>query len=182
MCTTGRSFFLIVAAVSFAMAACSAQDEPSLGDVARQVRQQKQAKAVQGKGAKPVKVITNEQLPQHSAASAANDENSSPSDASATAEKPAQSGKMSAEQWKSQIQTAKSQIDALQHQSDELNDSIHFAPANCVQNCAQWNELQKQKQEEVEHLRSLLEEQKKRLEDLQETARKQGYGSSVYDP
>jgi hypothetical protein len=27
-----------------------------------------------------------------------------------------------------------------------------------------------------------LEEQKKRLEELQESARKQGYGSSIYDP
>jgi hypothetical protein len=27
-----------------------------------------------------------------------------------------------------------------------------------------------------------LEEQKRRLDDMQESARKQGYGSSVYDP
>jgi len=31
-------------------------------------------------------------------------------------------------------------------------------------------------------MQSQLSEQKKRLDEMQESARKQGYGSSVYDP
>jgi predicted ribosome quality control (RQC) complex YloA/Tae2 family protein len=46
----------------------------------------------------------------------------------------------------------------------------------------QWNERQKEKQQQVERLKSQLEDQQKRLEDMQEQARKQGYGTSVYDP
>jgi hypothetical protein len=46
----------------------------------------------------------------------------------------------------------------------------------------QWNERQKEKQQEVERGQAQLAEQKKRLDDMQESARRQGYGSSVYDP
>jgi hypothetical protein len=31
-------------------------------------------------------------------------------------------------------------------------------------------------------MQSQLEEEKRRLEDMQDSARKQGYGSSIYDP
>ena len=70
----------------------------------------------------------------------------------------------------------------MQRQIDEINESIHFAPGNCVENCAQWNERQQEKQRQVEGMQAQLEEQRKRLEEMQESARKQGYGSSVYDP
>jgi predicted ribosome quality control (RQC) complex YloA/Tae2 family protein len=39
-----------------------------------------------------------------------------------------------------------------------------------------------QKENRVEVMKAQLEEQQKRLEDMQEAARKQGYGNSVYDP
>lgn len=65
---------------------------------------------------------------------------------------------------------------------DELSESIRFAPANCVANCVGWNERQREKQQRVERMQAQLEEQKRRLDDMQESARKQGYGSSVYDP
>jgi hypothetical protein len=45
-----------------------------------------------------------------------------------------------------------------------------------------WNERQREKQERVERMRLQFEDQKRRLDDTQESARKQGYGSSVYDP
>ena len=65
---------------------------------------------------------------------------------------------------------------------EKVNASIQFAPGNCVAGCVQWNEHQKQKQQEVERARAQLETQKKRLGSMQESARKQGYGSAVYDP
>jgi uncharacterized protein HemX len=77
---------------------------------------------------------------------------------------------------------AKGDGKSLQSNIDKLNDSIQFAPGNCVAGCVQWNERQKQKQQEVERLRSQLETQKKRLQSMQESARQQGYGGTVYDP
>jgi division protein CdvB (Snf7/Vps24/ESCRT-III family) len=34
----------------------------------------------------------------------------------------------------------------------------------------------------VDQMRAQLENQKKRLQDMQESARRQGYGNAVYDP
>ncbi|MGB0009705.1 MAG: hypothetical protein WA437_05565 [Candidatus Sulfotelmatobacter sp.] len=173
-------FLVLITAISLGAVTASGQDEPSLGDLARQQRQQKQqAKAAPGKDAKPTKVITNEELPAHAAApstsAASGVKTTSPPDS-------ANASKLPAEQWKSQIQSQKSQIASLQTQIDQLNESIHFAPANCVANCVSWNERQKEKQQQVERMQAQLDEQKKRLDEMQESARKQGYGSSVYDP
>ena len=180
MRTNCRIFLFLVAAISLGAATVSGQDEPSLGDLARQQRQQKQqAKAAPGKDAKPTKVITNETLPAHTAppsTSATGGDEPVPSPDSANA------AKVPAEQWKSQIQSQKNQIASLQTQIDQLNESIQFAPANCVENCVSWNERQKQKQQQVERMQAQLDEQKKHLDEMQESARKQGYGSSVYDP
>ena len=180
MRTNCRVFLCFVAAISLGWLTAYGQDEPSLGDLARQQRQQKQqAKAAPGKDAKAPKVITNEELPSHTvvppALATSGDETTSSTDsASAT--------KMPAEQWKSQILSQKNQIASLQTQIDQLNESIRFAPPNCVENCVSWNERQKQKQQQVENMQAQLEEQKKRLDEMQESARKQGYGSSIYDP
>ena len=154
------------------------QDSPSLGDAARQARQQK-SKESQKDSAKTPKVITNEEIPAHAVASASS---GSRGQLQNTNYSPSADGKISAEQFKSQIQQQKSLVSSLQSDIDKLNDSIHYAPANCVANCVQWNERQKEKQERVEQMKAQLEDQKKRLEDMQESARKQGYGSSVYDP
>jgi peptidoglycan hydrolase CwlO-like protein len=83
--------------------------------------------------------------------------------------------------WKS-FSCSQSQIASLQRQIDDINESIHFAPGNCVENCAQWNERQQEKQRQVEGMQAQLEEQRKRLVEMQDSACKQGYGSSVYDP
>jgi hypothetical protein len=161
------------------------QGEPSLGDAARQSRQQKQQKAGQtkdgaGNDAQPPKaqkVITNDEIPDPAG-------NSSADQPRAVSYSPSPSGaaKIPAERWKAQILAQKNAISSMQRGIDKLNDSIHFAPANCAANCVQWNQRQREKQLEVERLQAQLEDQKKKLEDMQETARQQGYGSSVYDP
>ncbi len=175
-----RIVLFLVAAISLVAATANSQDEPSLGDLARQQRQQKQqTKTAPGKDAKPLKVITNEELPAHTVAPSTpatdgSERTSAPDSANAP--------KVPAEQWKSEIQSQKSQIASLQGQIDQLNESIRFAPANCVANCASWNERQREKQQQVERMQTQMEEQKKRLDEMQESARRQGYGSSVYDP
>jgi hypothetical protein len=91
-------------------------------------------------------------------------------------------GKASAEQWTSAIQQTKNSILSMQSQINSLTASIQYAGGNCVSGCVQWNEHQKQKQDQVESLKSQVEQMQKRLEDMQDAARQQGYGSAVYDP
>ena len=64
-----QDVLFLVTAISLVAATANSQDEPSLGDLARQQRQQKQqTKTAPGKDAKPLKVITNEELPAHTVA------------------------------------------------------------------------------------------------------------------
>jgi hypothetical protein len=167
------------------------QDSPSLGDAARQARQQKQQKDAQTKAqdkdkdsdsqtAKTPKVITNDEIPGHAPSKLPHNGDAQPKIAAYTP--PDGEWKLSADQWKTQIQSVKGYIASLQGNIDRLNDSIHYASANCVSNCVQWNERQQQKQMQVEQMKSQLDDTQKRLEDLQDAARQQGYGSSVYDP
>jgi hypothetical protein len=146
----------------------------SLGDVARAQRQ-KQAKNVASH-----KVLTNEDIPEST-------EPASPSPScyeehGSTSPAPASNDTHAAEQWKARIEAQKSSVAALQSQIDRVNSSIHFTSGNCVANCVQHNERQIQKQEEVERMQKQLDEKKKELEDMQESARKAGLGSAVYEP
>jgi len=186
-------FVLLFFLASLFAAVAHGQDSPSLGDAARQARLQKQqqqkdqAKDPQAKAApraKTAKVVTNDEIPAHvvpvARQSASGNE---PVGHAESYGQPSSGGaKLPAEQWKAQILSLKNAIAALQSDIARLNDSIHFAPANCVANCVQWNERQQQKQQQVEVMKSQLEDQQKKLEDMQDSARQQGYGSSVYDP
>ncbi|HEV2399467.1 MAG TPA: hypothetical protein VGS27_21165 [Candidatus Sulfotelmatobacter sp.] len=193
-------FGAIVGSLMFSIA--HAQDTQSLGDIARQVRQQKQQKEAQGK--KPAKtlssaasshdsdsdsrigvteanshVVTNDQESDHASADASPTGSTSANSKSLSNQSDNQS---QGEQWKSQIQEQKSAIAALQHEIDELASSIQYAGANCVANCVQWNEHQQQKQQQLDTMKAQLEEQQHHLEEMQDAARKQGFGSAIYDP
>ena len=174
MLTRGRLFLLLAAAISLPIANAVAQDSPSLGDLARQQRQHKES----ADKSKPAKVITNEQIPERPAAAlrqARAEESFGP-------RYDENSDKASAERWKSQILSQKNQVTNLQREIDGLNESIRFAPANCVENCVGWNERQREKQLRVDRMQAQLDEQKKRLDEMQDSARRQGFGGSVYDP
>src|SRR5882762_9227800 len=97
--TEGRAFsmaarcklvFVLGAAVSLFAGAAYSQDSPSLGDLARQKRQQ--SKAAQGKDAKASKVITNEEIPEHAAPAipVAGEEGGSSAASSGQAKQPAE--------------------------------------------------------------------------------------------
>ncbi len=148
----------------------------SLGDVARQQRQKQQAKNPDH----PPKVITNEDLPD--SAEPSSSESSDNAEHETSSPHPASSGSKSAEQWKAQIQGQKSSIASLQSQIESLKSSIRFAGPNCVANCVQYNERQIKKQDEVERMQKQLDEEKKKLDEMQDSARKDGFGNSVYDP
>lgn len=168
----GKMAFLITTFIFLVVAGSYGQ---SLGDVARQQRQKQQAKTTHT----PAKVITNEDIP--ASTDSPSSESSDNAEHETSSSQPASSGSHSAEQWKARIQGQKSSIASLQGQIDKLNSSVHFAGPNCV-NCVQYNERQVKKQDEVQRMQKQLEEEKKKLEDMQESARKDGFGNSVYDP
>jgi predicted RNase H-like nuclease (RuvC/YqgF family) len=88
----------------------------------------------------------------------------------------------SGDQFKSAIARQKGIIADLKARVDKVNGSIHFVEANAYRNGVEYNKLQAQKQQEVERLQGQLDEQKRDLEQMQEKARKAGYGSAVWDP
>jgi predicted RNase H-like nuclease (RuvC/YqgF family) len=143
----------------------------SLGCVARQQRQNEQLK----KDQPAPKVITNEDLPEHA------EEASDSEKAQLSHSSPRKSSKSPA-QWKSEIEAQERSIAALQNQMAKLNSSIRFATVGSSYYAAQRNERQEQKQEQVQHMQEQLAQQRQRLEDLQEAARKDGYGNAVWEP
>lgn len=214
---------LPLAICGFALLARAQDDTPSLGDVARQSRQQKQQNdaarkpdnspaaqpvvtqsnvATQSKDAQsksrqaasaPVtktpaatskRIITDDEIPSHGGpanASQPGSQNSATSARSADNQEN-ESAKPSAEAFTAQIRAMKENIASLQGEIDRISSSIQYTGANCVSGCAQWNDQQKRKQDEVDALKAQLEQAKQQLEQMQDSARQQGYGSSVYDP
>lgn len=201
-----RRTLLLISTCTLLCALAQAQDSPPLGDVARHARQQKQKDAAaakdtpapdaavkqtptgaaSGTSAKPAaapkgpkKIITNDEIPSHLAPAQARPTGV---ETQPQEEDYSGAGKPSADYWRSRIQSIKQNIAAMEDQIKSLSDSVQYAGGNCVANCAQWNERQKQKQDQVDVMKSQVEQQRKQLEDMQEMCRKQGYGSSVYDP
>src|SRR5258708_5324706 len=159
-----------------------AQDEQSLGDVARQSRLQKQqkssgsAKAVAasakdnppkpGDAPKVKRVITNEEIPEHIGPT-----RTLPAKQTTAGYTPPSNydGTPPAEYWKTQIQAQKNNLVSLQNQISDLANSIQFAGGSCVSNCVQWNEQQLRTQEQLESMKAHLDKQQKTLEELQHT-------------
>jgi hypothetical protein len=163
---------------------CSGQsaDAPSLGDVAR--KQRHKVQDTKHLPAKAKKVVTDEDLPAHAEGAPAN-EDVPPLDGprSEAAVLPSTKDVLkTGEQWKASIALQKAAVTDLKSRIDKLNASIHFVSANAYRNGAEYNKYQAHKQQEAERLQSELDEQKKSLDQMQETARRAGYGSAVWDP
>jgi hypothetical protein len=168
LCLPGLLFLFLLACASYGQ---------SLGDVAREQRQKQQAKDPKA----AAKVVTNDEIPESPDASSSSSDDADGAPESST---PATSsaGKKTAEQWKAEITVRKARIAALQSHVDKLNDSVHFVEANRYYNGVQYNQYQLKKQQEAQRLQKQLDTEKKAMEDAQEAARKDGYGSAVYDP
>jgi predicted RNase H-like nuclease (RuvC/YqgF family) len=145
----------------------------SLGDVAREQKQKQQAKSSQS----APKVITNDDLGDPPSGSTDASEGKKPDNSPS---KPL--GSKTAEQWKAEIEAQKTAIANLQNRIDKVNSSVRFTQTSRTWSAVRHNERQEQKLDDVQQMQGQLAEAQKRLEQLQESVRQEGFGSSVYDP
>jgi hypothetical protein len=85
-----------------------------------------------------------------------------------------------AAQWKKQIVAQEDKIATLQGKIDELNASIH--PAGSAQFNGPYNKYQTTQMQRLADVQLQMDEQKKKLTELQDEARKAGMHTTVYDP
>ncbi len=85
-----------------------------------------------------------------------------------------------AAQWKKQIVAQEDKIATLQGKIDELNASIH--PAGSAQFNGPYNKYQTTQMQRLADVQLQMDEQKKKLAEMQEEARKAGMHTTVYDP
>ena len=171
---------LTLTAVLFGLAFAGfaqSSDSHSLGDLARKQREKQQAKTSKSK-----KVVTNEEIPESRDADASDSAHSDGPHDEASVQRPAGDVLKTGDAYKAEIAQRKAALVDLKSQMDKLNDSIHFVEANAYRKGVEYNKRQAQKQQEVERLKSQYEEQKRNLEQIQENARKAGFGSAVWDP
>jgi hypothetical protein len=172
--TPSLAMVLLSAGVLFAQ-------ETSLGDLGRQQRSKQKAKS----GMSAARVITDDDMPKRpdapmqseNAKEDEKDERAPNRDSRSPAP-----NSQNAEYWKAQILIQKRSVSAQQEQVNQFRESIHFVEANRYVNGAQYNEQQRRRQIQLDQMEKQLEHQKKRLADMQESARKAGFGNSVYDP
>lgn len=174
---------LLLVSAMLLLAGFAFGQEPSLGDVARQQRRKQLSKPANA----AVRVVTNEDIPERPDASADpskesdGDKGEEPKEEHSSAASEPRKAESAAE-WKARILAQKTVVTAQQEQVERLRDSIHFVEANRYVNGVQYNEQQHRKQIQLGQMESQLEQQKKKLADMQESARRAGFGNSVYDP
>ena len=199
-----RMFLKILAIALLMLPVAYAQ---SLGDVARENREKKAEDA----STAPAKVITNKDLPKDEAASQEPAETDSASEKSKehpstdqrTAEQRSDDQRSAeqrashravqrsmqqrlaeqrvAGQWKRQILAQENRVSGLQSRVDQMKASIH-ATYGSTQYEAPYSRLQARQLQRVAQLQQQLDEQKMKLADMQESARRAGMHTVVYDP
>ena len=167
-------FVLVIAIALPFVPAARAQ---SLGDVAREKRQKQQSKDTAKR-----KVITEDDLPKHSEKASEAPPKSESEPESPEPPRLEAGDAAYAEHMKAAIRAQKDVIAGLKDSIAKEEASIHFVEANHYVNGVQYNEAQKRKVEDVDRMKQQLAEQQSRLEEMQEAARKAGFGNSVYDP
>jgi hypothetical protein len=158
----------------------------SLGDIARENRDKRTEEA----STTPPKVITNKDLPKDPDAKQPTDAGSgADSAASMTADDGAAhrsaeqriAEQQAADQWKRHILAQKNKMATLQARIDQLNSSIH-SEYGSVQSQGPYNRYQARQLQRVALIQQQLDEQKRKLDQMQEAARHAGMHSAIYDP
>ena len=169
---------LAVALLGFGIFAAGSLFAQSLGEVARQQKQN----ASQSTSAAPKKVITEDDLPTGGTISTGSSEEHVADSAKEDKQGDSAADKLkSAEAFKAAIQAQKQNVDALQKQVDDMKASVHFVEANRYSNGVQYNEHQIQKEKEAGRMQKQLDAEKSKLQDMQEKARQAGFGGAVYE-
>lgn len=173
--------FLKISAIALLMS--SAAYGQSLGDIARANREKQNA---ENTSAAQPRVITNANLPKDPDANQEPAEAQSGTSASSTAadHHSAQqrlAEQRAADQWKRQILAQKNNMATLQARIDQLNASIRSAGGS-VQYEGPYNRHQARQLQRVAQIQLQLDEQKMKLDQMQEAARHAGMHTVVYDP
>ena len=163
------------------------QSGQSLGDVARANREKQ---AVQNESGTRPKVITNQDLPSDpgelpdtslpmttvSGVSHPHDERSDRRLAQQDL-----ADQRAGAQWKERIQAQESKIAEIQARIDQLNQAIHGATGQ-VQYEGPYNRYRARQMQRLVATQETLDQQKQKLEQMQEAARHAGMHTAVYDP
>lgn len=190
-----RMFLRMLAIVLLITAASYGQ---SLGDIARENREKKAEDA----STAPPKVITNQNLPKDpdanhgpvaapqvaSAAASSNTDRLSAEQHAAEQRLAEQhladqraAQQRAAAQWKRQILEQKNRMATLQARIDQLHASIQSVNGS-VQSEGPYNRYQARQLERVTQIQQQLDQQKRKLEKMQDAARHAGMHTAVYDP
>lgn len=146
----------------------------SLGDLARSLREKQTSTPTAP--ATPAKVITNQDLGE--GPEGRPDLREEPRPASFNRGYAQPPGQQRAEQWRNQILEQKNRIADTQARIDRINGSLHSG----AQFEGAYSHDQALRVERVEQLQTQLDEQKRRLERMQDAARRAGMPSQTYDP
>ncbi len=154
----------------------------SLGDVARANREKQQAG--DASGATP-KVITNKDLGEPERDPDAPDVQpqtrpASPAANSHTAEE-LRTQQREAEQWRNKIVEQESKVASLRARINQLDSWIHSS-LGTVQTEGPYNRRAAREVERLAELRQQLDEQSRKLDAMQESARRAGMHTATYDP
>jgi hypothetical protein len=169
--------FLVVLAIALGLTSAHGQ---SLGDIARANRD-KQNSATPA--ASQPAVITSDDLEAGTGGNGRDGQ-----DPAAKVSKVAAHGRAEqdaidprvAAQWKKQIVAQQDKIATLQGKIDVLNAAIH--PAGSAQFNGPYNKYQTTQMQRLADVQLQMDEQKKKLVEMQEEARKAGMHTTVYDP
>ena len=157
----------------------------SLGEIARENREKQKA---QESSAAPPKVITNRDLGEGPDGSpeareeqlaAASKFNRRSAEMDRRSEQELLQGQRAGGQWKRQILEQESRVASLQARIDQINAALRLGGASGQ---APYNRYQARQLERVAEMQLQLDEQKRRLDQMQDGARRAGMHTAVYDP
>jgi predicted RNase H-like nuclease (RuvC/YqgF family) len=170
-------------AVAFLMA--SAAHGQSLGDVARENREKQNAE--DAAGIQP-KMITNASLPKDPTPNQGSQEiqpAANPATSNQAADRRSAQQRLAeqraAEQWKRQILVQKIKVATMQARIEQLSASIR-SPNGSTEYDGPYTRNQARQLQRISQIQQQLDEQKRKLDQIQEAARHAGMHSAVYDP
>jgi len=164
--------------VMLALVICSAlAHAQSLGEVARKNQEHLKSEPAQT-------VLTNDDLPK---SGLADEDAQSPIEQRSSTNPHAASKAVSAQEgaarnFRLKILNQKAAVASLQARIAQMHESVHFAQSSVFYNSAQTNQRAQDRLDQAQALGQQLDDEKKKLEELQESARKAGFGTAVVDP